>query len=345
MAGFLTEIDEQPAVLRATVEGLRGSLGSLKSWRDRLRSGALRRVIFSGMGASSFAPIPAQIDLVGAGIEALAIESSELLYYQLPLVTPDTLLVLTSQSGRSVEIIRLLETLNGRAPIIAITNSAGSPLAEHSRAALLMQAGEELTVSTKTFTCTLATLHLLVTALTGGDTDAAADEVLTVADHLEARLPDWKAGAAEIVKRVEGCQTIQYLGRGHSMAAAMTGALITKESTKFPTEGMSAAQFRHGPLEITDSRISAFVFTGSGSTQAITRGLAAEMAQLGGRVTSIGAADPVDGAAHIALPPAPDRLRPILEIAPVHHFAAAFAAHQGYVPGTFRYITKVTTTE
>jgi glucosamine--fructose-6-phosphate aminotransferase (isomerizing) len=345
MAGFLTEIDQQPGVLRATVAALRGEMAALAPWRDRLQSGQLRRVIFSGMGASSFAPIPAQIDLVGAGVDAFAIESSELLYYQLPLVTPDTLLVLISQSGRSVEIIRLLEALKGRAPVIAITNTADSPLAQQSQAALVMQAGEELTVSTKTFTCTLATLHLLVTALTGGDTSAVADDVLTVADALEARLPGWKAGAPAIIQRINGCQTIQYLGRGHSMAAAMTGALITKESTKFPTEGMSAAQFRHGPLEITDSRISAFVFTGSGTTQAMRRGLAAEMARLGARVTTIGTADPVDGAAHIPLPPAPDRLLPILEIAPVHHFAAAFAAHQGYVPGTFRYITKVTTTE
>lgn len=345
MTGFLTEIDEQPGVIRQTVEGLRSQIGVVDAWRERLRSGSVRRVIFSGMGASSFAPIPAQIDLVKHGIEALAIEASELLHYQLPLVTPDTLLVLISQSGRSVEIVRLLETLHGRAPVLAITNDAGSPLAGHSQTVLTMQAGSELTVSSKTYTCTLATLHLLVTALTGGDTGASAHEALMVADQLEASLPGWRDDAAGLVKRIDGSQTIEYLGRGHSMASAMTAALITKESTKFPTEGMNAAQFRHGPMEVTDRRISAFIFTGVGTTQPMMKGLAAEMSRLGGRVTTIGPTGAVEGVPHIPVASAPDRLLPILEIAPIHHFAAAFAAHQGYVPGTFRYITKVTTTE
>jgi glucosamine--fructose-6-phosphate aminotransferase (isomerizing) len=40
------------------------------------------------------------------------------------------------------------------------------------------------------------------------------------------------------------------VGRGASLAAARTGALIVKEAAKTPLEAMSAPQFRHGPLEM-----------------------------------------------------------------------------------------------
>jgi glucosamine--fructose-6-phosphate aminotransferase (isomerizing) len=345
MPGFYDEIGEQPDALRRTLDGLKTQVAALTEWRMRLTMGGLKRVIFSGMGASHAANLPAQLMLLNGGIEAFVIDSSELLHYQLPLVTPETMLVLISQSGRSVETVRLIDVLNERAPILAITNNAEGPLAHHADTVLLMQAGAEATVSSKTYTCTLATQHLLATALTGGDVEAALRDLYAAADAMERALPLYRERAAEIVARFDGAQTIMYLGRGASMASALCGALITKESSKYPTEGMQAAQYRHGPYEMTDERIAAFIYLGDDKARPLQTALAQDMIALGARVAVVGKGADVSGAINIALPDVPDALLPLLEITPIHHFAAAFSAHRGFTPGEFRYITKVTTKE
>ncbi|MDX2139257.1 MAG: SIS domain-containing protein [Chloroflexota bacterium] len=345
MPGFADEIPQQPAALRLTLDSIAPHLGDLAAWRTKVADGKLRRVIISGMGASHFSNLPAQLYMIQQGVETFAIEASELLHYQLPLVTPDTLLILVSQSGRSVETIKLLDALNGRAPTIAITNGADSPLAQRADLTLLMQAGDEKTVSSKTYTCTLALQHILSRALVGQDAEAARMAIYPVADAMEAALPAWQAQASELVARIDGSQTIMYLGRGASQASAMTGALITKESTKYPTEGMNAGQFRHGPMEIVDERIAAYIFAGGERTRAINVGLGQEMARLGGRVMIVGAGEDVAGATMVRIPTVDDWLLPIVEIVPIHCFAAKFAAHRGYTPGDFRYLEKVTTRE
>ncbi len=345
MAGFYDEIGEQPEALRRTLDGLATQTAALTEWRMRLVAGSLKRVIFSGMGASHAANLPAQLRLVSGGIESFVIESSELLHYQLPLVTKDTLLVLISQSGRSVETLRLIDVLNERAPILAITNNAESPLAHAANTTLLMRAGAEATVSSKTYTCTLATQHILATALLGGDTAAARREAGAAADAAERWLPIYREQVTEIVERFAGAQTILYLARGASMASAQCGALITRESSKHPAEGMQAAQYRHGPFEMTDSRIAAFIFLGDEKARPFQVSLAHDMIALGARVAVVGRGADVSGAINVVLPDVPDALLPLLEILPIHHFAAKFSAHQGYTPGVFRYITKVTTKE
>jgi len=346
MTGFLTEIDEQPNALRATLNALKPQMDALGDWRHRLLDGRVRRIIFSGMGASYFATIPAQLNLVQHGIDAQSIEASELLHYQLPVVRDDTLIILVSQSGRSVEIVKLLNQLEKDTAVIGITNNGDNPLAQQSDVHLQIQAGDEATVSSKTYTCSLATLHLLVRTLAGEQTGSSFDRLYALADAMEAALPAWREQAEQIVEQVAGSQTIVYLGRGASQASALTGALITKESCKFPTEGMNTGQFRHGPMEIVDARISTFVFAGRDRMRERNLGLAREIAQLGGRVIVVDSREADGGFTPVPLPADFDPwLLPLLEIVPVHCFAARFAAHQGYTPGDFRYLGKVTTKE
>jgi glutamine---fructose-6-phosphate transaminase (isomerizing) len=345
MTGFATELTEQPAALRRTLDPLPNQLAGIATLRQQLESGQIKRVLLSGMGASYFATFPAQLYLLQNGVDTLCIEASELLHYQYPIIKPDTLLVLVSQSGRSVEIVRLLERNGGRAPVLAITNDASSPLGAAATACITTDAGEELTVSSKTYTCTVAALHVIARALLGEAVQPAMSALYAAADAIEAHLPTWQALAPQLVERIHDSQTILYLGRGISQASFMTGALITKESTKFPTEGMSAAQFRHGPMEMTDARISAYIFAGDTTAAPLNHGLAREMAALGARVNVVGEQAIGDGTLHVPIPSIDTWLLPLIEIVPIHCFAAKFAAQQGYVPGAFRYLGKVTTKE
>ena len=92
-----------------------------------------RRVVLTGMGSSHLGLVPLHLRLVEAGLLPLTVESSELLHYQRALLDDGTLLVLVSQSGRSAEILRLLEAVRGRdVATLAVTNTAASPLAREA---------------------------------------------------------------------------------------------------------------------------------------------------------------------------------------------------------------------
>src|SRR5713226_3119124 len=103
MKGLLEEIYEQPDALHRVVSAAPAWLLELTQWAQELKQQRIRRVVFTGMGSSFYATYPAVIYLIQHGIDAQAVEASELYYDYRPLLDKDTLLVAISQSGRSVE--------------------------------------------------------------------------------------------------------------------------------------------------------------------------------------------------------------------------------------------------
>lgn len=341
--GFFAELEEQPDVLMRCVQQAQRDMAELEPLIERLRQGDLKRVLFSGMGGSLAAAHPCALRLIEHHIPAFVVESSELLYYQQALITPETLIVLISQSGYSVEVVRLLNKIPAETPIIGITNDSTSPLALRSTALLTLQAGTEQTVSTKTYTATVALLHLLGTILTDDTVEDSIDDVRRVAEAIRVGLPRWEAGASKAVQVNKMPTYAVFLGRGLSRASALTGALIVKETAKFPTEGMTSGQFRHGPIEAVQPGVTVVMFTSPGRTDVLHAPLSERIASLGGHVISIGA--PLPGAVTIEIPDFGEMLSPLLEIIPVQYLAARWADERGFEIGSFRYSQKVTVTE
>src|SRR6266545_709059 len=118
---FLQEILEQPQALRTTMK--HWSEGAEEA-RVREKLGKVRPplVVFTGMGSSLNACLPACTYLNQRGIAAAALESAELLYYHPALYAPENLLIVVSQSGESVEPVRLMEALPDRVLAITLTN-------------------------------------------------------------------------------------------------------------------------------------------------------------------------------------------------------------------------------
>lgn len=341
MSGLRDEIREQPATIRQTIKAITPHLSTLQSYATDLQKG--RPVIITGMGGSFAAGTLCQFGLMESGFPALALETSELLYHYQTLLDQQPIIIMISQSGRSVEIVRLLDQLTDQSPVIGITNTPQSPLALRSANALVIQAGEEQTVSSKTYTCTLTALVLLTGALTGKPEADAVRSLEAVAQTIEITLPSWQEQAQHIAGRIRQAQFIEFLGRGLSRASALTGALITKETAKIPTEGMVGGQFRHGPIEVLAPGVVAVIFMGSGAERHLNQGLAQDIEAHGGQVIRIGS-DLTDDLA-FNVPAVDDFVMPLAEIVPVQLLAAELAALRGFPVGEFRHGTKVTTTE
>jgi glucosamine--fructose-6-phosphate aminotransferase (isomerizing) len=323
--GYLRDILAQPRALADTVAGLSGA--------PALASERCERVVLTGMGASYHALHPLYIQLVERGVQATMVETAELIHYLPALLCPGTLVIAVSQSGRSVEIVRLMEIAAGKVRTIGVTNTPDSPLATRADVTVLTHAGTEASVSCKTYVTMLAALAWL-----GGAGDVLGQAAPAAQDYLEA----WDRKVRALIELLEGTRTVFVIGRGTSVAAAGTGGLILKESAHVAAEGMTCSAFRHGPFELSGPGTVVLVFRGDERTAALNASLAADIRKAGGRAFVIGPDAELEVFRIAAVPAA---VRPVLEILPVQLVSLALAALNGHQPGNFRLLTKVTTIE
>jgi len=338
---YLRDILDQPRALDETLAGLDVSK-TLHQLAVRLQKGKFKTVVLTGMGSSFHALHPLHVELINYGLTAMMVETSELLYYRNRLFDPKTLIVAVSQSGQSAEVVRLLEINRGKSSVIAITNTPHSPLAERADATILTQAGKEFSVSCKTYVTALMALQWLGDVVCERDLRRTRQELKAACPAVRDYLANWKTHVQDQAQMLRGIRHLFLVGRGSSLAAVGTGALIVKESDHFHAEGMSSAAFRHGPFEMLSDETFVFVFSGEHKTRNLNQRLFEDVRQQQGRAELVG-----EGAASpsCALPTAPRSIHPILEILPVQMVTLALAAQVGREPGRFELASKVTTKE
>jgi glucosamine--fructose-6-phosphate aminotransferase (isomerizing) len=337
---YLRDLLDEPLVLGRTLGGLQESAALSDVVRD-LERGVFRRVVLTGMGASFFALHPLFLSLNKAGVTTLLVETSELLHVMPEILDAGTLLVIASQSGQSVEMIRLLD-LRKPVRILAVTNHANSELARRADAVVFTQAGEEASVSCKTYVCILLALQWLRGVLCRKNVARVTEDLSAAAPAADQYLANWRAHVQEAYAEMKDVKNLFVVGRGESMASAQTGGLILKESTKFHAEGMSSAGFRHGPFEMVRPGVFVLVFSGEGATAVLNKNLVDDVRKAGGRAALVGP----DAESALYRMPGPWSLAsPVLEILPVQMISLALAALANREPGKFDLITKVTTVE
>jgi len=333
---YLRDLLAQPQAVADTVAGLR-TLPPLPP-----AALACRRIVLTGMGSSLHAQHPLQLRLVAADRTALMVETAELIHTQSALLVQGTLIVVVSQSGRSAEIVQLLDLLAARPSrpfVVGVTNTADSPLATRSDFVVPLHAGPEFSVSCKTYLATLVALAWLATALNREPLPALISTLERAAPAVQDYLASWRSHVAQLTPLLDDLRLLFLTGRGGSLAAVGTGGLILKESTRFHAEGMSAPSFRHGPLEMINPGLFALVFSGDAATAPLNEALVRDIRAAGGRAALVGEDAPL---AALRLPRAPDVLRPLFEMLPVQMLSLALAALAGREPGRFEHATKIT---
>src|ERR1035437_6791132 len=106
---YLRDIIHQPQALENTLATLETSK-PLQDVAARLNKGKFQRVVLTGMGSSFHALHPLNLELISHGFTALMVETSELVHYKNRFFDPKTLIIAVSQSGRSAEMVRLVQT-------------------------------------------------------------------------------------------------------------------------------------------------------------------------------------------------------------------------------------------
>ena len=348
MSRFLEEIHQQPEALRELLGYYRGAGGELlEEVAEQVRSRA-GRLLFTGMGSSFFAPLAVRYRLLRGGIETEIWEAGELLHYGLDRCAEQAVMVAISQSGESAETRRVVERVRGKCPLVTVTNDAQSYLGRSGDVMLPMRAGEEASISTKTYTNTLALLHLLAAVLTDGDDEREFARLERLADEMDVFLKERQDGIAAAAEFLVGVPFLYFIGRGPALAAAHQGALTFNEGARLPTCALAGGTFRHGPFELVDERFAAVFLVPGGNTRDMAVGMACEVAEAGGRVLLLtdGAADDLPSGIHaVRLPGLGEELFSLNVCLPVEQLLFHVAQQRGREAGVFERIDKVTRRE
>jgi glutamine---fructose-6-phosphate transaminase (isomerizing) len=344
MTPLMEEILQQPGAL-ANVRKYYASPGAI-SQKALKQLGTFRQptVIFTGMGSSLHAAYPAQAYLTAMGYRALVWETAELVHHHLKVLTPGTLLVVVSQSGETAEVVLLLENLPARMKIIAVTNVERSRLAKRANLMLPMMAGVQDAVSTKTYTCAVAVLMYLAFAIAGEYHRPLSNALHRAVDAEEKILERHNVLLPPTLQFLNRPPYVALLSRGSDLASAYQGALMLKEVARLAAEPMSAAQFRHGPIEIVNPAHCYIVFVRHGQPAARGRktaelllNVAEDIRSHHGRVLLL-SDRPVENITDMRLiqvDPIRLGLGTLVDIVFIQLLAHDYAVEAGYEPGKF----------
>lgn len=331
------EIAEQPTVLG----GLVARRAEIAEVAGAIARRPPRFALLAARGSSDHAALYAKYLIeVLLGLPAGLVSPSTVTLYGARPDLRDVLLVSVSQSGGSPDLLEFTQTARKQGALtVAVTNTPASPLGGAAELAVDIGAGTETAVAaTKTYSATLLALYLLVDAVRGGDSSAAAEIEPLARQALEVDVQ-------RAVDRYRFVDRVITTGRGYSYATALESALKLAETSYLAARAYSGADLLHGPVAAIDEETAVLAVTGAGRGGAALRDVLAAVAERGADVLALGSsAAEVPAAVRVPVPSVAEELAPVLEVLPVQRIALGLALARGFDPDRPRGLHKVTRT-
>jgi len=365
---MLKEIFEQPRAVRDTItnrigqESGRVFLDEMQISPEQFRAFRDARIV--ACGTSWHAALVGKFMIERLARLPVEVDYGSEFRYRDPLVGPETLTILISQSGETADTLAAQrEAKRKGSPTLSICNVMGAMMSREAAGVLMTHAGPEIGVaSTKAFTAQLAALFLLALYLgqARGELDAdtsrvLARQLLAVPAKME-RLLAQEQPYDELGKHLFKASDFLYLGRGIHYPIALEGALKLKEISYIHAEGYPAGEMKHGPNALIDETLPVVVIaTADPSDPASLLRLEKTVSNIeevkarGGRVLAI-ATEGMEAAARrsddvLWVPPAPELLLPLLEVIPLQLLAYHIAVRRGCDVDQPRNLAKSVTVE
>ena len=356
---MLKEINEQPAAITATVSPrVENGLPDLRV--PELTDERLRRigtVHLVGCGTAMHA------GMVGkAAIEALArvpaqVEIASEFRYRNPILRPEDLVIIISQSGETSDTLAALKLAKSRGvPVLAIVNVVGSSIARAADYVMYTYAGPEIAVaSTKAYMVQMCVLYLFALRLAyarGMQTDAEirrlTAELLRAGEVIRPRLADCEQ-IKYLASRFVNTQSCFFIGRGFDYSLSLEGSLKLKEISYVHSDAYAAGELKHGTISLVTDGVPVIALATQKQVYEKTISNAKETKSRGAKVLLFTTKDAVvpDGVADyvVRLDDYDDLLMPLQLIVPLQLFAYYMAVLRGCDVDKPRNLAKSVTVE
>jgi len=365
---MLKEIFEQPRAVRDTTLG-RVAQESGKIFLDEMeitpkQFQAFREIKIIACGTSWHAALAGKFMIEKLARIPVEVDYGSEFRYRDPIVSPDTLTVVISQSGETADTLAAQrEARQKGSKTLAICNVVGSMITREASGAIYTHAGPEIGVaSTKAFTCQLTALSILALYLAqvrGQISEAASREFVQELVRIPGKIEHILANASvceELARHLFKVTDFLYLGRGIHFPIALEGALKLKEISYIHAEGYPAGEMKHGPNALIDENLPVVVLAtqdkSSPESKILYEKTLSNMQEVKAREGKVIAivtegdtevrkvADNV-----IEIPACPELLAPILEIVPLQLLAYHIAVRRGCDVDQPRNLAKSVTVE
>jgi glucosamine--fructose-6-phosphate aminotransferase (isomerizing) len=370
MTHFLQDILRQPNELQRTLDFLSGAgRSALDAAIVAVRSA--RHVYLTGIGSSWHAGLNVSALFQLGARPVYLVDAAELV--QFAVIPAESVLIVISRSGRSVEIVQLLaKARESGATVIGITNAAEGTLAREAQIAMVVPVELDHAISVNTYTTLALAAGMLAHSVVEmekavpqglkpksetssmsdlkvrppkelGLADSPSMRLTSLTDSLSsafaaagAAIPGWQA-QIENSEWLAPRSTTYFLARGSSLGSAYEARLMWEEGVKSPATAMGTGSFRHGPQEIVAQDVRFGLWIDGAKMREQDLAVARDLRKLGARVMLIGQRLPDDaGDLVFQLPEIASEWQFLIDIIPAQLVTERLARLSGSDPDTFR---------
>ena len=262
---MIKEIHEQPKAVSDTLHSL------VKDGRIDLSSTELTDEIISDIdnivivacGSAWHVGMCAQYVFEDLAKIPVRVELASEFRYRNPLISPNSLVVVISQSGETADSLEALRLAKSRGiRTLAIVNVSGSSIAREADHVLYTLAGPEIAVATtKAYSTQLIAAYALAVkfALVRENIDEAeekrlVEELESLPDKIEKTIED-KERIQWFAAKLSNARDIFFIGRGLDYAISLEGSLKMKEISYIHSEAYAAGELKHGTISLIEDGI------------------------------------------------------------------------------------------
>jgi len=253
-----SEISETPDVFSRLIN----SEAQFQQAAEKIKARNISNVIILARGTSDNAGHYLKFLIeVRLGLPVGLASPSSVSIYGAKVDFKNTLVIALSQSGKSPDLLAFASaSKEGGALLIAMTNNSDSPLAKAGDIHIDLSAGPEIAVAaTKSYSAELLASLLLVDSWIGNKRE--------VRSHLVDSSKECISNLGEVdsfANSLDAKREIVVIGRGYAYANAKELALKIQETSYIPVQGMSSADYQHGPIATLNSDSQVIVLSPSG---------------------------------------------------------------------------------
>lgn len=256
------EIMEQPQAIRKTMSPRlrdgRVVFDGLKLTQEKIRG--FNKIYIVACGSSYHVGMLGKYNL--ERLLRLPVEpvlASEFRYSD-PLVTENSLVIVISQSGETLDTMAALREARARgAHILSIVNVVGSSIARESDDVLYTWAGPEIAVATtKAYSTQLVLLDMLglyfadiLGTVSQRDYDEIVDELQWLPEKMEAVLKNTH-DIKYLASRYFNHESVFFIGRNLDYALGLEGSLKLKEISYIHSEAYASGELKHGTISLIE---------------------------------------------------------------------------------------------
>jgi glucosamine--fructose-6-phosphate aminotransferase (isomerizing) len=359
---MLKEIMEQPRAMEDTftsrLDPRTGEVALEGKFWDSSYLKQFKKITVLAMGTSYYAALVGKFLLEKYLRIPVDVDNASEFRYRNPIIGRETLAIVVSQSGETVDtLVALREAKAKGAKVAVICNVMGSSATREADGVLLTRAGPEIGVaSTKAFTTQLGAFWLLTLFLAGKRKTLPPAELKKKAKAL-SHIPQVMASLlrqskylSKIARDFSHHFNFLYIGRGIHYPIALEGALKLKEISYIHAEGYPGGEMKHGPIALIDAKmpVVALALKSSGVYEKMLNNMEEVKARDGKLIALVEKGDKMairKADAVIEIPAVDEDLSPMLSVLPLQILAYEIAKHKGREIDQPRNLAKSVTVE